>query len=1141
MASPCTALRVSDSRPCTEVATSQNGLFCREHSKEAVGLYRGYKNRNARLDELVANPPSFLAEHSIPLANQTFSDVEAESTLEELHDYLFLRFQLLDRVIRARKLHHSRFFAQNMDYGHQHYLDQLQSQRFVVLKALERLERRTAEVLYKKCQWFKWVRTLENEEEAHRENEKKKLKLEAALFQRHQKEAVLRMEDLRAKEDKKRQAEYLDHAYEQRMAQAGGREEPTEEEEASWDPIEDVLENERGNYINMILHFLWDESTSQYAKETSSGTLNEPDGNIQHAQSKSTSSTTTSKKSKKRGKGPVAGETQQKPGSVAIETRATMRQRLADGMEYEHGAGWVLRGTLENPLETMHKTAPMPNEDIEELLRDVAEIKQLLFCRLLLAHAGVLPAALRAVNIQDFLNDESVTETDLRDICLKMEQPGLQELRDACADLGRGNEETPDEGTDDEDDVTQRSARRYMGPMFRSKGMPKVWSSKREQAIQKKRTKTLNPENGSTFIDFGAIDDSGQYVTRRIRVKVCGRYIYNYPSETAMLRGGWLQFSIVAKGSNLFDAMTLCRSWDEFFEVSVLASWQYFPASNWAGWVADRRRQQLMHMGFFPYFQNEHADEMSVRTQTGSRSHGVRRQHAILEVRNFICGHIKRNDPASRRFVQYISMRTCDMAVLVRDAQTGKIIVRPPEEELWLIRQKSGMGRAAKNDWNVIKSIGPTFFQEMDDHRQWHFGFKDHYDLIVWDLEPGQHFSALYNNIQELLIKAHRFTKGTDFYSLMAPILKTITRETETHRVRDIKPGEDVPSLWDGIQSPETRFMTTIIGTGSGARELESAHVMYNESDAREDEILFPEELQRDGTDATVRDQITQKIFALETEGPSMDRFVYDLDTDEDFSDDEAAGSAEKETATDYGTESDMSSDEERIDDPSGHLLDMKMSPDARRLMDIFKGGQEDLPAMMEKLKTMLTLKPKQTDAEIMEAEMDVFLDRQRAAIFKESWHRADLELGAFEKHIESSSIVKQTMKFDEKLRTRSGFDAPLLLYNLDVDADMHHRIYRDALQAIAMMAMFFPDLLPDKFRASFEGSWLVDQITRAESVPERRTFLSNKYNDKNLWKDWDEICTVKRDGKNFESTFDGTKYPPDWNLAVRPLIAKRK
>lgn len=72
-----------------------------------------------------------------------------EAECKELHDWLWTKYQLLERVIRARKLHHSRFFSQNMDYGHVKFLDQLKNQKIHVTYALEKLERRTTEV----CQY----------------------------------------------------------------------------------------------------------------------------------------------------------------------------------------------------------------------------------------------------------------------------------------------------------------------------------------------------------------------------------------------------------------------------------------------------------------------------------------------------------------------------------------------------------------------------------------------------------------------------------------------------------------------------------------------------------------------------------------------------------------------------------------------------------------------------------------------------------------------------------------------------------------------------------------------------------------------------------------------------------------------------
>lgn len=97
------------------------------------------------------------------------------------------------------------------------------------------------------------------------------------------------------------------------------------------------------------------------------------------------------------------------------------------------------------------------------------------------------------------------------------------------------------------------------------------------------------------YIDFGDNEEE-ETKSQKMRVKVCGRYIYNYPSEKAMNRGGWLHFCIIAKDSDLFDAIKLCRSWDEFFELNILAIFQFFPASNWLLWVGDRLRSQMLQL-----------------------------------------------------------------------------------------------------------------------------------------------------------------------------------------------------------------------------------------------------------------------------------------------------------------------------------------------------------------------------------------------------------------------------------------------------------------------------------------------------------------------------------------------------------------
>ena len=95
-------------------------------------------------------------------------------------------------------------------------------------------------------------------------------------------------------------------------------------------------------------------------------------------------------------------------------------------------------------------------------------------------------------------------------------------------------------------------------------------------------------ESEGKYINFGAFNDDAGESGSKMRIKVCGKSIYNYPSERAVNRGGWLHFYIIAKDSDLYDAVSLCRNWDEFFELNVLAVYQFFPVANWLDWVGDR-------------------------------------------------------------------------------------------------------------------------------------------------------------------------------------------------------------------------------------------------------------------------------------------------------------------------------------------------------------------------------------------------------------------------------------------------------------------------------------------------------------------------------------------------------------------------
>jgi hypothetical protein len=387
---------------------------------------------------------------------------------------------------------------------------------------------------------------------------------------------------------------------------------------------------------------------------------------------------------------------------------------------------------------------------LDELMLEIVEIKHLLLCRLLLSHAAPLGVALQAESVDEFLTSPGISESDLRDICLKMEKPSLQDIRDACADLKRGDEEFDEnvEGEEDEDedniDEPFRMSDQRLGGL--KSRVPSKWKGKREFQGHAAKFQSIPEGDGSTFVDFGELDDKSQYTKKKMRVRICGKYIWNYASETAMSRRGWLHFCIIAKDCTLFDAMCLCRTWDEFTELNQLTSFHYFPGSRWLPWVDHREQEQLLHLGLVPYFVMMDAARQTVRHQTGSRGSGPR-QHFALEYRNIVCAYMKRNDPVSRRFIQYLVMHPRNGLILVRDAKTGKIITGPPEEHLWLARRKAGIGRAKKHDWEIFKQMGSGFFKEMGDRKQWHFAFDDYYEVFIWDLEPGTSFGSLYDHI----------------------------------------------------------------------------------------------------------------------------------------------------------------------------------------------------------------------------------------------------------------------------------------------------------------------------------------------------------------------------------------------------------
>ncbi|KAJ4983302.1 hypothetical protein SVAN01_11183 [Stagonosporopsis vannaccii] len=1172
MAPVCRARLLSDlsgQTSCDKEATSADGRLCAFHSRQCQALYRGYKKRNTELDVLYDKQPPYFVGNKGSIVSLDYADVDDETTLRVLHDHLFKIYQLLDRVIRARKLHHSHFFAIDNDYGHQKYLDRLLNDKQNMAKALEKLGKRAATVMYEQKQWFAWVKETQIKEEKAGETESKKVKLEALLFQRYQKEIKRQQRELQAKEAQKQQEEYLDDTYKQRLTNL------SEEEHDDWDPIKDVHGYERDNYVELIKYFLM-------LKEPEPGSASEdpsPEAGVEIAPESAAPVKPLSKSAKKRVKkanaeikklaDPTLQAGEGRGASIIeMETRQQMRERLRKPVKFERATGWYVEGFGPNGMSA--QTPVIPEDEIEQLLDEVTEIKNFLFCRLLLAQSTLLPAALKAASIEEFIGKEEVTREHLRDLCLKLERPMLQDVRDACADFIRERDgveelEEPKEREEIDDCVGMYRTPDKYRLKFKKGKVPDNFKTRREKAAKdaSKKPKDLYEEENDGILDFGKVTDESHYTRKRTRIKICGKHMYNYPSEKALTRGGWFHFSIIAKDSNLFDAVELCRNWNEFFELSILCLYQYFPAPKWTKFIGDLARQQLLQLGFIPYFHGDKAETATHYFQTGSRGM-TRRAHQHTEMRNFICGHIKRDDAVSRRFIQYLAMESWELRALVRDAKTGRIVISPPEEELWLLREKSGWGRASRNEYEVVGEVGPAFFESMDKSRKWHLGFEEFYDVYIWDSSPGRSFFVLQRKIEEVLTRAMRVRELKDMFSTAGPILRTLTKDPETERIRSIKPGEEVESIWDGLDK-SARAVSWSPQDGFEREGIEDSY-RYTEADELEDAILFP--LEDTGLlPNNLFHHVPNAMEMFETDPIDMRRFAADLDTDDEV---------ESSSGTDLGeTEDDGDPDwEDQSDDGYGHIHESELRPgeseDAAEAIDILseqfrssalrepdyyvpmllnpeskrarllpKSIRESHEELMTACRFALRCQQEYDDSDRgMRADFYRHIDRQKSKVFKQSFHLGDAQPDALERYVEHKYMVDAMDMFVMSQCINPGpFELCKTMHMAD-DFREERRVVDDAFTAYAAIAVFFESeaFLASEYGEPWRDTKLLDQAERAKHVPDRRMHNSNKTMPEEFWKEWDELLKTneRRSGDEVDDI-----YPMEWRKTLRPIIIK--
>ena len=108
------------------------------------------------------------------------------------------------------------------------------------------------------------------------------------------------------------------------------------------------------------------------------------------------------------------------------------------------------------------------------------------------------------------------------------------------------------------------------------------------------------------------------------------------------------------------------------------------------------------------------------------------------------------------------------------------------------------------------------------------------------------------------------------------------------------------------------------------------------------------------------------------------------------------------------------------------------------------------------------------------------------------------------------------------------------LLNWLDIDPESHRHVFRDLRTACIMISLFFPTtFFESEGGKEFKHSLLINQVERAQKLPDRRRDEGNRCTPKEFWTEWDDM----RKGRSHHP--EG--YPLEWNVVLRPILAHCK
>lgn len=696
----CTALNLNDGTKCTSPATNKNGLFCGHHASQVQGLYRGYKRRSGELETVKNNRPKDLQENLC----DDFSNVNDQGILRAIHEYLMKMFNLTNRCVLARDYHHSNFYKDTSsessfessssissaeiavaDFGHKAYLDHLRSSRDTIAHALHRLEKRMIDVIYHETQWYAWVESLQAEIDTESEVEKKRVKAEAVLFQKHR----MYVSELRKQEESRARIEL--------------------EKVDVWDPIESIIESTRAGYIALIKILILAEGTTH--DEMALGLQRELELKSSTQRQLEIFQLKNLKRSRNRKvvrMGPQRGfrlvvdkeVVGKSVGRVDRALKPTVKSDSGDEIYFETDevASKIM-------TEILLIKCQFRQEDVFEVQRQARAISEFILLRLVIANPSLLAAAMVSPTIDAFLhNSNCVRNTDLRELGLNLSHSSPKLIKSACFDYWVAEATKDVEG----------------------QALTKV---EKEEGKERRTTAALLSE----------LHPDRLALWEKNRVKVCGKWIYNLPAEFTLPCRGWYQFSMMAGNCSSWDAISICTSWNEFFDLNILALNGFL--QNWFTSLDHSMIQHLRQIGFVSYAESSNAARAATFFQVGGRR---RRASKVVEARNYICANISREDPGSWRFIKFLQSYTARVVVYAKDCLTGQVICAPPDSEKWIFRYKEGNGNLNKRKWVVHQSFDRVFRTQIEEHRPWKLQFNDYIDVVVWDLHSGREIQSLH-------------------------------------------------------------------------------------------------------------------------------------------------------------------------------------------------------------------------------------------------------------------------------------------------------------------------------------------------------------------------------------------------------------